>query len=235
MKRRIWLLCTLLLSFTSQAAPSFQYQLSIKNNVYDLVVQEVIPNTFANAVANLRNGQLYTAFDSSITGMERSNETEKDYQLTQTVTQLMVKTVSEFNCSENWGEMTWARACILLTNVKDGGKYMAWKKEVSSCYYNEGAEETHCTLRYQGQMKDIKAFGVTLKKSQSFAVKAKVQAINHFAKIWLYSQADGSSTDQVNLAFQQSPIATKLDSLLKVGTKQAEKEGVNFNFSDQYQ
>jgi len=232
MKRLLWSFCILLIPAKLLAAPSIQFDLTIKNSLYDLVVQEVLPasTTFSEVTSKLRNPELFKAFDPSITGMSRNNQTGADYLLTQEVTQYRIKNYSVFKCHEDWAIGSWTRHCDLQTSVLDSGKYMYWKFEDTNCSSNADTQETSCKLHLVGEMKDIKLARLTLMSAPSFAAKAKYEAIKHFAKIWMYTIGEGASIDQTIESYETGALSALIEKNFAVAKAQASSQGTNFNY-----
>lgn len=226
------------------AGSTFEYDLkllkdSTTENVdtYHLTIREQFGSetSFLTVVEKLRNVQLIADFNPSIKRYERLDYLSPMYdQELEVVTGKVIHETSVFHCGEQFEENRWARQCQLDVRLKDGQKHMTWKKEESECKYDPIDDQTSCTLITRGQFKDLEIGQTRVMRAGVLALKAKISAIQHFFRIWIYTLRLGKSQKKIHEIASAQSLEARLETLLKDG-KNIVKKGQEFFRKDSAQ
>ena len=228
MKNIITLALSLL--FTQNLWAQTGYDILIDENGYDLKIELDFNNyqTLENIRQALVNSVVISQLSPNIQSVTNSGKLE-DYQSLMVVKSFGIKSELLSKCKEaftqNKNEAQWSRSCVLQTELLDSGKYMAWKTDQVICT-KKSAENVNCQFSIKGKTKPLAFLGFQILNEKSFAVKAKLQALNNFFKIYYFVMDHNISTKLAAARFDKSAIKLELETFDNEATQKFKTESV---------
>ncbi|MFA6238173.1 MAG: hypothetical protein WC635_12645 [Bacteriovorax sp.] len=221
MKKIFVTISTLIFSSTLWAATG--YDIRIDDKGYDLRIEfEFKGFQTLHAVRNaLIKPEVIKNLSPKIKSLTMSGS-PTDYQSLMVVKSLGVKTQLLSKCKETIGEKEWTRSCKLQTDLLDGGKYMEWKTDQVKCIKSD--QSVACSLVILGKTRPIKILGVQILNDRSFAVKAKVEALKNFFKLYYFILDYNISTRLASADFDKSPVKSEIENFDKEATQKLKDE-----------
>jgi hypothetical protein len=176
----------------------------------------------------LVNSVVISQLSPNIQSVTNSGKLE-DYQSLMVVKSFGIKSELLSKCKEvftqNKNESQWSRSCTLQTELLDSGKYMAWKTDQVICT-KKSVENVNCQFAIKGKTKPLAFLGFQILNEKSFAVKAKLQALNNFFKIYYFVMDHNISTKLAAARFDKSPIKLELENFDSEATQKFKTESV---------
>lgn len=219
-------LILLLLLFSTSLYATVSYDISIDKSGYNLTM-DMSFNKGQRLQAikwALKNGELLSKLSPNIVSVTTMpiDDTNKYHSL------MLVKSFGIYSkllsqCEEKTNETAWSRTCSLQTREQDGGKYMQWKGDEVEC--SEGALEVDCHFVIRGQAKPVRILGIQIVSAELFSVKAKLQAVANFFKLFVYMNDFNLSPKLTLEKFDHSPLKAELDLFEKEATKAIKSKG----------
>jgi hypothetical protein len=224
------IILALSLFFTQTLWAQTGYDILIDENGYDLKIELDFNNyqTLENIRQALVNSVVISQLSPNIQSVTNSGKLE-DYQSLMVVKSFGIKSELLSKCKEvftqNKNESQWSRSCTLQTELLDSGKYMAWKTDQVICT-KKSVENVNCQFAIKGKTKPLAFLGFQILNEKSFAVKAKLQALNNFFKIYYFVMDHNISTKLAAARFDKSPIKLELENFDSEATQKFKTESV---------
>jgi hypothetical protein len=99
---------------------------------------------------------------------------------------------------------------------------MAWKGDEVTC---EQKENVICRFVIRGKALPIKILGIQIVSAELFSVKAKLQALSNFFKLYIFIEDHNLSAKGALERFNRSHLKPELDLFLKEGTEGVKRTG----------
>jgi hypothetical protein len=229
MKKLILFFILLLLSISANA--NISYDLVINKSGYvlkmDMVFKKEIP--IQKVVSALKNGELLSVLSPNVVSVLNTPLPEGKYHSLMHVKSFGIHSNLLSMCEDKFNDtakaQSWMRSCSLQTREMDGGKYMEWKGDEVNCSVTNTAGVI-CHFEIKGLPKPLKVFGFQIISPEIFSVKAKVQAMSNFFKLYFYIQDYSLSTKLALEKFEVSSLKKELDRFEEEAKKEIKSSGV---------
>lgn len=210
------------ISISLSLEASTGYDIKIDNTGYDLKIE--LNFSDYQTLSQIRNALVQSKIISGLSPNVKSvtySGTKDVYQALMVVKSFGIKSELLSKCQESQTALEWKRDCVLQTELLDGGKYMVSKSDSVVCRKNKTSEQnTTCQFRILGKTKNLSLLGIQILNERSFAVKAKVQALNNFFKIYYFIQDNNISLDRALMKFDQSNVMADIAAFDSIATKE---------------
>ena len=200
------------------------YDILINEDGYDLKIKLEFNNF--QSLNNIRKALTSSAVISRLSPNIKSitNIGNPDnYESLMVVKSFGIKSELLSKCSETYNKNKWSRSCVLQTEMLDSGKFMVSKSDQVSCTKID-QQKTSCLFSIKGKTKPLSLLGIQILNERSFAVKAKVQALNNFFKLFYFINDYNISTQLALKKFDQSIIKNEIEDFDHDGTLIFKKE-----------
>lgn len=216
MKKLLIGLCSLL---TFPLFASTGYDIKIDNSGYDLNIE--LNFSEYQTLSQIRNALVQSEIISGLSPNVKSvtySGTRDNYQALMVVKSFGIKSELLSKCQESFSVDEWKRDCVLQTELLDGGKFMLSKSDSVVCKkINE--QSAICQFKITGITKSLSLLGIQILNERSFAVKAKVQALNNFFKIYYFIKENNISLNRALSKFDQSSVKADISAFDSEATK----------------
>lgn len=206
------------LSFNLQASTA-GYNITIDEKGYLLNIEMIFDQgvNLLNVREALKNGKVLSLLSPNVVSVTNTKINEDEYKSLMVVKSFGISSNLLSMCDEKLNENKWSRSCVLQTNDYDGGKYMEWKSDEVECLKkNPNVIDCHFTIK--GKAKPVKIFGLQILSAKLFSVKAKLQAMNNFFKLYYYIKNYNLSPKMALSLFSKSKFKDELNQFEKKAT-----------------
>lgn len=205
----------LLMLFSQNLWAKAEYELTVNDQGYNLAITLEFNQYQSLQLIRqaLVNSEVLAGLSPNIVSVTYSGE-PADYQSLMVVKSFGLKSELMSKCQEVFEDSNWKRSCVLQTDILDGGKYMVSKSDLVECK-KENAQNTICRFLIKGKTKNLSVLGIQILNERSFAVKAKIQALINFFKIYFYAKDSNLSLALANFKYENSGMKNELKLLDK--------------------
>lgn len=209
------------------AEASISYDIAISRGGYNMLIEMNFKKgiTLQQARSALKNSELLSRLSPNVVSVKNTPVIPVDgekYKSLMTVKSFGIYSRLLSQCLDKNTPQSWQRSCSLQTRELDGGKYMAWKGDDVECTEKENVI---CKFNIRGQAKPLKVLGLQIVSAELFSVKAKLQALANFFKLYTFIQGHSLSSRASLEKFNHSALKTELEFFEKEGTKAVKTTG----------
>ncbi len=229
------LLLTFFILMSTSSYASLNYDVKVDSRGYLLKIDMVFSRgiELKRVRGALKNGELLSKMSPNVVSVTNSELPDGKYKSLMLVRSFGIYSRLLSQCVDRNDTDSWSRSCSLQTRELDGGKYMMWKGDEVTC--NEKDRIVTCHFEIKGQARPLKILGLQIVSAELFSVKAKVQALANFFKLYTFIEGQSLSVKVAMADFTKSALKTELDLLEKEGTATVKGKGVferSFSFKD---
>lgn len=236
MKTSRYFLFLFILTMTAAttAKASLTYDIAISKGGYNLLMEMNFKKgiSLSHVRSALKNGELLSRLSPNIVSVKNTAFADEKYKSLMVVKSFGIYSRLMSMCLDKNTPQSWQRSCSLQTQELDGGKYMAWKGDEVECVEKETVT---CRFNIRGQAKPLKFLGMQIVSAELFSVKAKLQALGNFFKLYTFIQDYGLSSSASLEKYNRSALKTELDLFEEEGTRAVKSKGTyvhQFTYKD---
>jgi len=204
---------------------SLHYDVTINSNGYilnmDMTFQKGVE--LSRVRGALKNGELLSRMSPNVVSVTNTDIPDGKYKSLMVVRSFGIYSRLLSQCLDRNEEKTWSRSCSLQTRELDGGKYMIWKGDEVTCLEKDQVVSCHFVIK--GQARPVRILGVQIVSAELFSLKAKVQALANFFKLYTFIEEQSLSVKSTLAHFNNSVLKTELEQMEKDGTKAVKSSG----------
>lgn len=221
------LIVLLVIFISANARANLSYDLGINKQGYILKMDMFFKKDIQlqSVVAALKNGDLLSLLSPNVVSVLNTPIGEGKYHSLMHVKSFGIHSNLLSMCEDKFTDISWTRSCSLQTREMDGGRYMEWKGDEVTCTKQASDAEVVCHFEIKGLPRPLKILGFQIISPEVFSVKAKLQAMSNFFKLYYYVKNYNLSAKLALKVFEDSSLKKELSRFETEAMKEVKASG----------